>query len=104
MQQSSKWLAAIQIAPDEGIVALVIRDYVGTIEADVIDLLPKACRTALRETPIDVQGAAVTFLREELGFKGQQPAWNLLREASQILAAASVRISSLRAAPPIAAR
>jgi len=95
MHRYWKWRDALFVAPDEPTVVAIVRDYVGTLDAGVIGLLPPECRESLGGH-VDVQSAAVALLHSELGFRGNDELGRLLHEVAQTFAAASIRLSRLR--------
>ena len=79
----------------------VLQDYVGSIDAQVIAILPKACQKALEDP--DALGAAVTLLQEELRYQGNPEVAQMLHEIAHTFAAASMRIMRMRKDPVLPA-
>ena len=94
MYRFQRWKDTLQIAPNEGTVVGVMRDYVAAIEPEVIATLPVECKRAMALS--DIQSAAVTLLHAELMYRGTPEIGELLHEIAHTFAAASVRLSRLR--------
>jgi len=95
MHRFQKWRDALNVALDEKTLLLVIREYVGVIDPQLLARMPLECRRAL-DASVDLQSAAVTLLHAELAYDGPEDVAQLLHEVAHTFAAASIRLSRLR--------
>ena len=95
MHQFQRWRANILKARTREEVAHVVRDYVACVLPSEILKLPQASQVAVADAATDIAGAAVTLLRDELGFTGDEDTGALMREMVQTFTAASARVAHL---------
>ena len=102
MHRFMKWRDALSVASNEKAVEAIVREYVGVIDRDVMQSLPPECQAAM-SGEMDLQSAAVALLHAELSYRGDVLLGEVLHEAAQTFAAASIRISRLRTEPIVPA-
>jgi len=90
MHRFQTWRDALQVAASQRSVTRVMREYARALPAELRSTLPDACQYALTD-PIDVQEAAVTLLRAELGPAGSGKDGEALHEIAHTFAAAALR-------------
>ena len=90
MHRFHNWRDALQVAGSRRSVTRVMREYASKVPEDVRASLPEDCQFALTD-PIDVQEAAVTLLRAELGPAGSGKDGEALHEIAHTFAAAALR-------------
>jgi hypothetical protein len=93
MERFERWREVMQAAQDEAGVAQAVREYVATMPAAVVSLLPAECQKALADH--DIQRSAITLMHCELGYSGDATVAELLHGIAQTYAAASQRIARL---------
>ena len=74
-----------------------MRDYVAAMDPLVRQVLPPECQAALADP--DIQSAAMTILHAELRHAGSPEVGAFLHEVAHTCAAASIRLTKLRAEP-----
>jgi hypothetical protein len=92
MHRFQKWRDLIQAAGNESAIQGVMEEYVSSIPVAVISTLPEECQRALEESPLDIQGTAVTLTHCELTYKGDPEVQAYLHEVAHTFAVASMRI------------
>jgi hypothetical protein len=97
MHQFQRWRANILKANTRQEVMHVVRDYIACVLPSELLKLPSTSQSALAEAPTDIGGAAVTLLRDELRFSGDEETQALMHEMTQTFTAASARIAHLDA-------
>ena len=95
MHQFQRWRANILKARTREEVAHVVRDYVACVLPSEILKLPNTSQVAVADAAADVAGAAVTLLRDELRFTGDEDTATLMHEMVQTFTAASARLAHL---------
>ena len=95
MHQFQRWRANILKANTRQEVMQVMRDYTACVLPSEILKLPLTSQSALTEAPADVAGTAVTLLRDELRFSGDEETQALMHEMTQTFTAASARLAHL---------
>ena len=95
MHQFQRWRANILKAKTRQEVLQVVRDYVACVLPSEILKLPLTSQNAVADATADIAGAAVTILRDELRFSGDEETQALMREMTQTFAAASARVAHL---------
>jgi len=95
VHQFQRWRAAILKARTRKEVMQVVRDYIACVLPSEILKLPHTSQSALADGPSDIAGAAVTLLRDELRFSGDEETHALMHEMTQTFTAASARITHL---------
>ena len=101
MHRFQKWRELLQAARSEAEVERLMREYVAAIDPRVRQVLPPECHAALEER--DIQAAAITILHAELRHNGAPEVAAFLHEVAHTFAAASVRLTRLRAEPIVPA-
>ncbi|HUQ28529.1 MAG TPA: hypothetical protein VM051_08050 [Usitatibacter sp.] len=74
---------------------LVVREYIACVLPSELSKLPQTSQTAVADAANDIAGAAVTLLRDELGFSGDDETGALMRELTQTFTAALARVAHL---------
>ena len=95
MHQFQRWRANILKANSRQEVMQVVRDYIACVLPSEMLKLPVGSQNALADAPVDIAGAAVTLLRDELRFSGDEETQALMHEMTQTFTAASARIAHL---------
>lgn len=95
MQRFVQWREAISLASDPEAVCSVVTECANAIPPSDIGSLPAGCRSILENPAVDIQGAAVVLLQEELRFSGDADVAALLREIAHTFVAASARLGML---------
>ena len=95
MHKFERWRAAILKAGTRAQVLQVVRDYVACVLPSELSKLPLTSQHAVADAATDIAGAAVTLLRDELQFSGDEETAALMREMTQTFSAASARLAHL---------
>jgi hypothetical protein len=95
MHQFQRWRANILKASTRLEVMQVVRDYVACVLPSELSKLPPTSQSAVADAATDIAGAAVTLLRDELRFSGDEDTAALMREMTQTFTAASARVAHL---------
>ena len=95
MHQFERWRANILKAGTRQEVLLVIRQYVACVLPSEISKLPLTSQSAVNDATADIAGAAVTLLRDELRYTGDEETAALMHEMTQTFTAASARVAHL---------
>ena len=95
MHRFERWRAHILRAGTRHEVMQVVRDYVACVLPSELLKLPQSSQAAVAEAPNDIASAAVTLLRDEMRFSGDEETGSLMREMTQTLSAASARVAHL---------
>jgi hypothetical protein len=95
MHQFQRWRANILKANTRQEVMQVMREYIACLLPSELLQMPVSSQNALADAAVDLAGAAVTLLRDELRFEGDEETHALMREMSQTFNAASARIAHL---------
>ena len=95
MHHFERWRANILKAGTRMEVMEVIRQYIACVLPSELSKLPPSSQTAVRDATTDIAGAAVTLLRDELRFSGDEETGALMHEMTQTFTAASARIAHL---------
>ena len=95
----SKWREAIRVARDERSIVAVIEDYLANMAPEALAAISEESRRVLSARPLDLQGAAVLLLHEELRHRGDPKVGAVLHEIAHTLSAASVRVAHLGVEP-----
>lgn len=96
MHRFQRWREVLEAAHSEAAVDKAMRDYAATL-APVMAVIPDDCRKAIEGG--DLQEAAVTLLHCELAYRGTPEVAQLLHEIAHTYAAASLRLTRIRAEP-----
>jgi hypothetical protein len=96
MHRFRRWREALDAAHTQAAVEKVMLDYAATLKP-VLPVLPDECRKAVEVE--DLQSAAVTLLHCELAYRGSSEVADLLHEIAHTYAAASLRLSRIKAEP-----
>lgn len=99
MHQFERWRANIVKAGTRQEILLVIRQYVACVLPSELSKLPQTSQSAVRDAATDIAGAAVTLLRDELRFSGDEETAALMHEMTQTFTAASARVAHLESRP-----
>jgi hypothetical protein len=95
MHRFISWRTNILKARTRQEVLGVIRDYVACVLPSESSKLPQASQAAIADAASDIAGAAVTLLRDELRFSGDEETAELMREMAQTFTAASARLAQI---------
>ena len=95
MHQFHRWRAAILRAATRQEVLQVVRDYVACVLPSEMSKLPESSQAAVADAANDIAGAAVTLLRDELRFSGEDETAALMHEMTQTFTAASARLAQI---------
>jgi hypothetical protein len=95
MHRFERWRANILQAETRLAIMHVVRDYCACVLPSELSKLPSTSQRAVANAPQDIAGAAVTLLRDELGFSGDEDTAALMREMAQTFGAASARLAHL---------
>jgi hypothetical protein len=95
MHQFERWRANIIKANTRQEILLVIRQYIACILPSELSKLPPTSQVAVNDATTDIAGAAVTLLRDELRFSGDEETAALMHEMTQTFTAASARVAHL---------
>jgi hypothetical protein len=95
MHQFHQWRAHILKANTTSEVGQVVREYIACVLPSELLKLPQTSQSAVADAATDIAGAAVTLLRDELRFSGDEETSALMRELTQTFAAASARVAHL---------
>jgi hypothetical protein len=95
MHQFERWRANIVKAGTRQEVLLVIRQYIACVLPSELSKLPQTSQRAVNDATTDIAGAAVTLLRDELRFSGDEETAALMHEMTQTFTAASARVAHL---------
>jgi len=101
MHRFYRWRERLKAARDEREVRGLIAEYLLTIDASVVKLMPTPCQEALAAG--NVQECAIALLHAELMYSGPDDMRDLLHEAAHTFAAASVRLSRFGMEPIVPA-
>ena len=96
MHRFRRWREALDAAHTQAAVERVMADYAETL-APILQALPEVCSKAVQQE--DLQSAAVTLLHCELAYRGSAESADLLHEIAHTYAAASLRLSRIKAEP-----
>jgi hypothetical protein len=100
MHRFERWREMLQGAHTHRAVEVVMRDYVESLPPGTIGVLPLECQHALGDS--DISAAAVSLLQCEMTAKNLSPdVATVLHEIAHTFAAASVRLRSMHAPPPV---
>jgi hypothetical protein len=95
MHQFERWRANIVKAGTRQEVLHVVRKYIACILPSELSKLPQSSQSAVNDATTDIAGAAVTLLRDELRFSGDEETAALMHEMTQTFTAASARVAHL---------
>ena len=95
MHQFQRWRANILRAGTRQEVLQVVRDYIACVLPSELSKLPQTSQVAIADATADIAGAAVTLLRDELRFSGDEDTAGLMHEMTQTFTAASARVAHL---------
>ena len=93
MHHFERWRASIVRAGTRQEVLLVIGQYIACILPSELSKLPPTSQVAVKDATTDIAGAAVTLLRDELRFSGDEETAALMREMTQTFTTASARVA-----------
>ena len=96
MHRFNRWREALDAAHTQDAIDRVISEYALTL-APILQALPAVCREAVEQE--DLQSAAVTLLHCELAYRGEGDLAQALHEIAHTYAAASLRMSRIKAEP-----
>ena len=99
LHQFERWRANIVKAATRQEVLLVIRQYIACVLPSEISKLPQTSQAAVNDATTDIAGAAVTLLRDELRYSGDEETAALMHEMTQTFTAASARVAHLDSRP-----
>ena len=99
MHQFDRWRANIIKANTRQEVLQVIRQYIACVLPSELSKLPPTSQAAVNDAATDIAGAAVTLLRDELRFSGDEETAALMHEMTQTFTAASARVAHLDSRP-----
>ena len=95
MHQYHRWRANILKADTRVEVMRVVVEYVACVLPSELSKLPRTSQAAVADAATDIAGAAVTLLRDELSFSGDEETAALMRELTQTFTAALARVAYL---------
>jgi len=95
MHHFDRWRATILRAGTRQEVLQVVGDYIACVLPSELAKLPQTSQSAIADATSDIAGAAVTLLRDELRFAGDDDTKELMHEMTQTFTAASARIAHL---------
>jgi hypothetical protein len=95
MHHFERWRANIVKANTRLEVLNVVRQYISSVLPSELSKLPQTSQSAVNDAATDIAGAAVTLLRDELRFSGDEDTAALMREMTQTFTAASARVAHL---------
>jgi len=95
LHQFERWRANIVKAATRQEVLHVVRKYIACILPSELSKLPQSSQAAVNDATTDIAGAAVTLLRDELRFSGDEDTAALMHEMTQTFTAASARVAHL---------
>ena len=95
MHHFDRWRANILKAGTRMEVLEVIRQYIACVLPSELSKLPRSSQAAVNDATADIAGAAVTLLRDELRFSGDEDTAALMHEMTQTFTAASARVAHL---------
>jgi hypothetical protein len=99
MHHFDRWRANIIKANTRQDVLQVIRQYIACVLPSELSKLPTTSQAAVNDATTDIAGAAVTLLRDELRFSGDEETAALMHEMTQTFTAASARVAHLESRP-----
>ncbi|HET9651462.1 MAG TPA: hypothetical protein VFP36_04700 [Usitatibacter sp.] len=74
----------------------VLREFLGTIPPADLASIPAGAGVASFQTAVDVAGIAVSLAREELLFRGEEPARAMLNNVTAVFTAAAMRLAEIQ--------